>query len=615
MCLLAVMTLLTACSKDDDDNAPAATTRVVGAQLAFSLPQTIVGEPKKDTRMTANVVQLAEDVASFRGMEDFRLLCFSTKPLGNSQMTGAIIDLPAMTPTSLLGPMHTNHATYRIEIPVGTTHIAAYARAINDSKGTTANSYTERMHYGIVDVLGLHEDEYQGNDAIRFKPVAICPTEDQLDNSSAGRALLNLLNDLLNTTSPEAAPNNQWATASDYVLQQAYQAMTALTTSSSFNVEALLNKVYLYLGNVNADAPGGQLAAQLRKTIEDCCDSHQDDGTGRTTLKLKSRFQGFPADLGLPSGAARIVWNESQHRYDYPDQQAYGKEMNVPSVTDYVYPASLYYNTLSPIMASDSLCSEEYVNYDTWQQVIDDLYSDAQPAVRDSTRSVAMVKQLQYAVGRLDSHVIMESGTYYDALGKSVDVTKGFTLKGIIIGGQRETDYDFHPVAGTKEYYIYDTDLNGGQKAVKPNDAWTSYNYTLGMETLPDQQTYLALELVNNGPDFQGADGVIVSGATFYLVASLNPKEGSNYSSGVMDQIFRKDYTTKVNLGILKGWADKDGDGKPDPDLDEHGSPKPPQGLATATYGLPELSLENRLEMGFSIDLSWNRGVVFNGEF
>ena len=52
----------------------------------------------------------------------------------------------------------------------------------------------------------------------------------------------------------------------------------------------------------------------------------------------------------------------------------------------------------------------------------------------------------------------------YDAKGKLVNVTNGFTLKGYIIGGQREVDYNFQPVEGSPRYAIYDTE---GQQTFK----------------------------------------------------------------------------------------------------------------------------------------------------
>ena len=172
-----------------------------------------------------------------------------------------------------------------------------------------------------------------------------------------------------------------------------------------------------------------------------------------------------------------------------------------------------------------------------------------------------------------------------DANGKTVSVTDGtFTLKGYIIGGQREVDYDFQPVMTSRTYAIYDTDLNGGVQNLK-RYYFTEPDYVLGLGTPADQNILVALELVNNGPAFQGADGQIVTGATFYVVANMNPREGENYSGGSLDQIFSKDLATQVNITI--------------------------NSLANATYGLPNLEIP-RPTLGVSVNLTWEEGLWFD---
>ena len=96
---------------------------------------------------------------------------------------------------------------------------------------------------------------------------------------------------------------------------------------------------------------------------------------------------------------------------------------------------------------------------------------------------------------------------------------------------------------------------------------------------------HMALELVNNGPAFQGADGVIVTGATFYLVANMIPKDSPNYTSGSLDQIFIKDRYTSVGITITS--------------------------LATATYGLPNLEIPHPT-VGLSVNLNWEEGLWFD---
>ena len=94
----------------------------------------------------------------------------------------------------------------------------------------------------------------------------------------------------------------------------------------------------------------------------------------------------------------------------------------------------------------------------------------------------------------------------------------------------------------------------------------------------------MALELVNDCADFQGADGVIAHGATFYLMATLDPNP-TNDASAVLNKIFDRDYYTTVYLTITS--------------------------LAKATYGLPNLDVPHPT-LGVSVNLSWEEGLWFD---
>ena len=134
-------------------------------------------------------------------------------------------------------------------------------------------------------------------------------------------------------------------------------------------------------------------------------------------------------------------------------------------------------------------------------------------------------------------------------------------------------------------YAIYDSDLNGGPQILKRH-YYSEADYILGLSTSANKSILVALELVNNGPAFQGADGTIVTGATFYLVANLNPQEAmeDSYVPGSLDKVFIKDHTTQVNITI--------------------------NSLANATYGLPNLDIP-RVTVGLSVNLNWGDGLYF----
>lgn len=639
--MVVVLLMLCACS-DNDGYGGNDDVQTVSAHLTFSLPGRIVGTRQKAvTRMTPDVVQEGKKEA-FRGIRDIHLFCYDQYPTENSTKLGKTIDLNTDKSTELEEASETDYSlTQAIRVPVGTTYFAFYGRADD-----TPRTHEDRMKYGIIETVGLGRD-YKDNKSIRFRPMAICTSTDSLGGSTAGHNLLNLLNDLVSTTGPEPAPHDKWATVGSPYLNEAYKVLTSLRTLSTFNVQYALGYIWLAANQQSSAGQGNQLAALIADKIQSCCVWPLNPE--KDTLTLKDEYQGFPDDIHLPAGAARMEWNEKTEQFELPDSHDYSKGLDVASINDYAYPMNLQYQVFSDILTSDSIVlvpttestdvptddpstpggtdnpttgpdnpggdsegSSDGQQYGSWSDLISDAYGkNAGKIVDPSTQSVAMVDQVEYAVGRLALRTRITNDNCYDAKGQYIDVSKGFTLKGYIVGGQREVNYDFQPVEGSRRYAIYDTNIADTCKEVK-RGIWTGFNYILGLGTPSNENIYMALELENNGEAFQGADGMIAHGATFYLVATMDPRKGAGYSLGSLDQIFNKDFATRVNLTILGGWKDRDGDGVPDPDLDEHGNPKPPTGLATATYGMPDMEIPHP-EIGASVDLSWKEGIFFDG--
>ena len=605
MMAVLISLVLQGCSKEDaggiDDSV-----ETVNVRFVFSmLPQQT---KKAKTRMSSDVVQ---QTGMDRGIDDARMLCYKGYPTASSTKIGEMIEFKNHEDDIISSDTTSSEVSEfrQVGVPVGTTHFGFYGTASGYS-----STHEDRMKYGVIEVEGLSRTSYHGNSGIRFKPVQICKSEADFGGSNAGAKLLALLNELMTVTSNEAAPNDRWETANDIYLSDSYKSIIELKTLSSHHVALMLAAVNKVVSHTPEDSPGRQLADAIKTKIASVCATAPTETS--MTADLKEEYLGFPADIHLPVGAARITWDATQKKFIVPDVQAYGKQFDILSLNDYCYPMNLQYQVLSDIVASDSIVSmptssEETALSEKWKNLIDSLYKGASTVVQQSTQSVAMKQQVNYAVGKLALKTrIATSDNMYDAKGKLVDVSNGFTLKGYIIGGQREVDYNFQPVAGSKEYAIYDTDLNGGAQQVKRH-YFTEENFILGLGTSSDKDIQIALELVNNGNDFQGADGVIMHGATFYLVANLAPKEGQNYISGSIDQVFCRDKATTVALTIEGGYPDTDGDGKPDPGLDDYGRVKPLKGLATATYGMPRLDVP-KPTLGLSVNLSWGDGLWFD---
>jgi hypothetical protein len=415
------------------------------------------------------------------------------------------------------------------------------------------------------------------------------------------------------------------------------------------------------------------MAEALRAKIESVCTTAPIDGE---PASLKAEYTGYPGNLGLPDGAARVRWNNTSK--SFIDISAnYSNSLRV-KITDYLYPAALWYYTNTPLKASGEKKSPEYDNEASWASVINNVYNGAADEVVASTRSVALSKAAEYGVGRIETKITMggiEESPFRDGAGKPVNTGTGYTLKGILIGGQNSVGYDFTPV-GSENMVIYDREIGSSISSIvaTPNFT-TSANQTLALETKRDQVVYAALELVNGGDAFVGFDGIIPHGGTFYLAVKLDPTEAANYAPGTLDKIVHQDHVTKLTVTIKNGstsvdrdnngipdeyvkdengvptGVDTDGDGDVDPyDIDGDGNPDTfitdpahggpgwdtdgdgeadvpvlpdgetgeypdipniPDGLGGATNGVPDLSSPG-IELGTSVNLEWQEGLILN---
>ena len=208
-----------------------------------------------------------------------------------------------------------------------------------------------------------------------------------------------------------------------------------------------------------------------------------------------------------------------------------------------------------------------------------------------------------------------KSGIFSEEANQTITVpTDGFPVTGILIGGQPESvnwQYISTSTQATDyEYVAYDRDLTGIY-AVKTGTPKS--NYTLVLDNYTGAPTgqpkvNVAVELVNTAEDFYGKDGLIAKGQKFYLIATLDPSQGtavkwpsydgSNTTFDLKDsykdrypvqhgknRVFVQDFTTKANFTINT--------------------------LKNAYVTLPDLRA-SLLQLGLSVDLQWQTGLTFD---
>jgi len=210
-----------------------------------------------------------------------------------------------------------------------------------------------------------------------------------------------------------------------------------------------------------------------------------------------------------------------------------------------------------------------------------------------STKSCALLAPVQYAVARLDTHVKASGTTLPDAEGTNIDINTGeIKLCGVLIGNQKNVNWEFTPADALGDLTIYDNmllgqDAGAAQNGVKVTTAASpaAACHTLVFESYAKQKVNIALEFINNtGTSFVGKDGIVGPGCKFYLVAEMDPANdtGGRYNADTFNQLFKQDYTTKATFTI--------------------------NSLRNALNCIPDLRTP-QMELGLSVDLEWQTGI------
>ena len=638
----------------------------VRPEFVISFPRSVVSSK---TRMGSDETQSAGTVAQFRGMDKIRLIPFDTEPKSSTPKFASIMSLSSIQALKKEGTL--NYKVYADQfVPVGTKYFLFYGKAIDYTAEADITAMDDKFKFGVIQASGLTDDEFSTPKGISFGLEQICTNTEQQAGNSVGRSIVQLMTSLANTTVSGSGVHTAWNTTTNMTLSRLYRNFVGTTVSSSDCLSAILGMIYDGLQRVAATDPARPLANAIGDKIVSACSATPIEGS---PVSLNSDYAGYPANIGLPDGAVRVRWNGSE----FVDVSAnYGGGLKNLKLTDYVYPAALWYYISTPLKASNTVESPNYDAQDTWAKVINAVYEGADVEVGGTTQSVVLVNPVEYAVGRIETQIKMDDGTFYDGAGNEVVVGSGYKLKGILFGGQNSVGFDF-TTKGSESWTIYDRTMAGNIVAQK--NSTSAVNHTLALETKKDKPVYAAVELVNGGEAFQGADGIIPAGGTFYLTVLLDPKASTTTGyTETVNKIVMKDYVTKVIVKINNGntVADRNGDGIPDKyvfdpetgepigvdadgdgevdsyDIDGDGTPDTfitdpakggpgwdtdgdgiadipvlpdpttgkypegpnvPEGLGKATSGIPDLSSPG-VELGTSVNLEWKPGLTLAPE-
>jgi hypothetical protein len=262
----------------------------------------------------------------------------------------------------------------------------------------------------------------------------------------------------------------------------------------------------------------------------------------------------------------------------------------------YVYPAQLWYYVNSQIKTSNSSKQTMYDNINDWAAILG-AHGDA-ISVNSLTRAVAIKDPVQYAVARLDVQARVKEASLEDnsesveGIRKDVDCSAGFPISAVLVGGQQQVNFDFTANTSATEYAIYDNVMTSTRETspatmLAPASAtvYSAMNHTLVLEN-GTGDVMIALELTNTtGVDFYGVGGQLIpKNGKFYVVAKLEAADADETNK----HVFKQDYVTTAKLAL------KD--------------------LKSAYSTIPDLRTP-KLELGFSVDLTWQTGHTYTVDF
>ena len=529
--LLLASAGLASCSSDDTfSGSKGQSGEPVKTQFAISVP---VG---KSGRLSQDIVQ-GQSPAQFRGMDNIRLIPFTTPPAaGGTGQTpialGSILDNELEAGTNA-------KVYYEVQINEGVSHFLFYGEAYSANDDAKTNG-----------ALTANVEQAVNNISFSLKPIS---TDAENDDETTTLAAA-----LTSVAQAKDASSNTWASSTSD-LKPFYDAFTRLKAGSANSIKLALNELKTGINGATASSE-----EDLKTAISNAIDAALASIADCT----------YPQNVGLPDGAAQLKFEGGS--FSYIDSKNIGN-LSYTSMDRFVYPASLYYMANTDIKTADTRLSDQYSK--DWNTCLG-LYNGGGTSVTATTQSVALVQPVKYAVGRFDVAAKFSASSINDNVGESIAVTAGdsITLDGILIGGQKNADWQFDPIASSEEYTIYDASVTS-TKLGTADIASKIMAQSLALPTAAATPVNFALELTNNtGNAFTGVDGIVPDGAKFYLVGQLVPQ-----ADKAGNQVFAKAYNTKANVTITS--------------------------LAHAYNCIPDLK-NPELELGLSVNLEWSEGLV-----
>ena len=545
--------------------------------------------------MPAATVQVDGTRAEFRGMDSIVLIPFNDATYAARLGRNIVLDPIAATAGTNAGQMNAQNSVYYtdVAIPLGTKYFLFYGKAIDNAANVALETVADKHQFGILESKNLRDNggtRSNSNPAdISFGLKSIYETA---GTPAKATALATYLTSIAQASKTVSGTTYAWSSAStsNSGLKDLYDTFTSLRASSSFLVARTLTDLYNTLQRYQAtQVEDDPAAAAVLEAIENNTYATVSGSAIPYTVTLTGDAAGYPANINLPDGAVALTFTSGAFS---PAVAAMG-DFTLNSLNQYTFPASLAYFGKSSVKTATESKQALYDGVNTWAQILAEYTQGVE--VVSSTRSVAINDPINYGVGQFKVRVKHTASAIKDSHNEDYTVPAGgLVWSGVLVGGQKRVDYQFEQISSESNVFtIFDNHLNGNTSGeVKLESANYKDNYTLVLGTADNDakndEIYFALEMVNKGADFFGHDGLVPANGTYYLIGKLKIDANADQTNHPEHyNIFFKDYVTTANVTITS--------------------------LANAYNVIPDLRSDG-LELGFSVNLEWQPGLIFNVE-
>lgn len=530
----------------------------IAADMAFCV-STAQGSNTGTTRMAVAVVQ-GQSTPIFRGIQDITLIPY------NADNNVLPFTMPTM---ERKGATYYNYlSTTSPQLSIGTKHFFGFARA-KYPDGTSDSSAPAFMFTNGRTILTIPEEKNLADITFDLEPICA-------DNNATGYEVAETMATYL--TSIAKVEGFKDFGRDENITNSSGTLFAGFTNSDKTDATKNGSPIAGSTANVK------KWVELLKKDVEDL----PEDNSLKTHLTtaigtIDNHFTGdaYPANIGLPDGAAALQWitqapsdATEAEAATYPKFVVLKASVSGTPMSDharFTYPSELFYYTYSGVKTSKTSQATSYPN-NNWATVLDN-YTDGD-VVSSLTRSVAIEQPLNYGACCLvltfkpETATLQDNSEFNGYPAKNIDLTTDtFPLKGIMIGGQYqqvyqtvdETNlYHFVPTtaAGATEHIIYDKTIPEGIK-LKANDEGPVTSdpvYSLVLQTREEKPIDIVLEFENNSSDPDGwfagyQGGIIYPGTRFYLIGQAWPStiEGDE---DLKKRVFTQDHVTTLQLTI-----------------------------------------------------------------